>query len=86
MVLTDEIAPRGRSTGCSISVECHHFPFGRISLGRLDHRFLRRVTVGGSEVCCRLDTASFYHEDKVFGHRFIGSLVEQLRSEVWVVR
>jgi hypothetical protein len=41
------------------------FPFGRISLGKAYHRDLLRDSVGGSEVCCRLDTHLLYHEGKV---------------------
>ena len=29
------------------------------------HRELLRVSVGGSEVCCRLDTQQLYHESPV---------------------
>jgi hypothetical protein len=32
-----------------------------VSALEANHRFLFRVTVGGSEVCCRLDTDLVYH-------------------------
>lgn len=32
-----------------------------VSALEANHRFLFRVTVGGSEVCCRLDTGLVYH-------------------------
>ncbi len=50
-----------------VSVWCSYssFPLGRIPLGVV-HRSPFRATVGGSEVCCRLDTPLLYHESEVF--------------------
>ena len=60
MALADESGITRRSTAGCVCVEFHRFLFRRICRVA-NHRELLRVSVGGSEVCCRLDTQLVYH-------------------------